>query len=87
MKLTMIIRIAALAFVAAMGFTSTAQAAVSAVFSAGASCGGATNAQFSPGGAPVQVSLCMTTTSPSTTCGHTIVLQAAAGENGRFIVT
>ena len=87
MKLTMIIRIAALAFVAAMGFTSTAQAAVSAVFSAGASCGGATSAQFSPGGAPVQVSLCMTTTAPSTTCGHTIVLQAAAGENGRFIVT
>ncbi len=87
MKLTKIIRIAALAFVAAMGFTSTAQAAVTAVFSVGASCGGATSALFSPGGAPVQVSLCMTTTSPSTTCGHTIVLQAAAGENGRFIVT
>ncbi len=87
MKLTKIIRIAALAFVAAIGFASTAQAAVNAVFSAGATCGGATNAQFSPGGAPVQVSLCMTTTAPSTSCGHTIVLQAAAGENGRFVVT
>lgn len=78
---------AAVGLVAAMGFTSMAQAAVTATFSAGATCGGATSALFSPGGAPVQVSLCMTTTSPSTTCGHTIVLQAAAGEDGKFVVT
>ena len=33
----------------------------------------------------MQVSLCMTTTTTAT-CGHTIVLQAAAGESGRFFV-
>ena len=88
MNLTKIFQIAAVSLVAALGFASPAQAGVTATFSAGATCGGATSASFSPGGALVQVSLCMTTTSPTTTCGHTIVLQAAsAAENGRFVIT
>ena len=87
MNLTKIFQIAAVSLVAVLGFASPAQAAVTATFSAGASCGGATSASFSTGGAPVQVSLCMTTTAPTTTCGHTIVLQSAAGEGGRFVVT
>ena len=88
MNLTKIFQIAAASAVAALGIASPAHAAVTATFSAGPACGGATSASFSPGGAPVQVSLCMTTTAPTTTCGHTIVLQAAsAGESGRFVIT
>ena len=88
MNLTKIFRIAAVLFAAAMGFASPAHAAVTATFSAGATCGNATSASYSTGGPAVQVSLCMTTTAPTTTCGHTIVLQSAsAGESGRFVVT
>lgn len=88
MNLTKIIRIAAVFFTAALGFASPSQAAVTAFFSAGPTCGGASSASFSTGGPAVQVSLCMTTTAPTATCGHTIVLQAAAaGESGRFVVT
>lgn len=61
-------------------------AAVSVFFSAGSSCGGSSSASFTPGGAPVQVSLCMTTTAPTATCGHTVVLQSAMGESGKFTV-
>ena len=78
--------LAAIAF-ATLGFSSTSQAAVNAFFSAGSTCTGATSALFSPAGPTVQVSLCMTTTSPTATCGHTIVLQSAVGESGRFLVT
>jgi hypothetical protein len=77
--------LAAIAF-AAIGFAVPSHAAVTAAFSAGATCGNATSANFSPGGAPVQVSLCMTTTTEAS-CGHTIVLQSAVGEAGKFVVT
>src|SRR5207344_3562858 len=52
----------------------------------GATCAGASSANFSTSGPTVQVSVCMTTTAPTATCGHTIVLQSAAGESGRFVV-
>lgn len=88
MNLTKIFRIAALCFAAAIGFSPPAHAAVTAViFSAGATCAGPASASFSPGGQAVQVSLCMTTTAPTATCGHTIVLQSAVGESGRFFAT
>ena len=88
MNLTKIFRIAAICLAAAAGFLPPAQAAVTSVFfSAGAGCSGASSASFSPGGAPVQVSLCMTTTAPTATCGHTIVLQSAVNESGRFFAT
>lgn len=90
MKLTKIIRIAAVGLVAAMGFTSMAQAAVDSVyFSAAANCVtpvGAATMTFSPGGPAKQVHLCMTT-SAIKTCGFTAVLQSAALEGGRFQLT
>jgi hypothetical protein len=78
--------LAALA-VTILGFSSPAHAAVNVFFSAGSTCTGAPNASFTPGGAAVQVTLCMTTTAPTATCGHTVLLQAAsAAESGRFTV-
>ncbi len=61
-------------------------AAVSVFFSAGNGCGGSSSASFTPGGSPVQVTLCMTTTAPTATCGHTVLLQSAVGESGKFSV-
>ena len=86
MNLTKIFRISVVMFAAALGYASPGHAAVSAFFSVGANCAGVNNASFSTGGPAVQVSLCMTTTSPSATCGHTIVLESAAMESGRFVV-
>lgn len=86
MNLTKFLRIAAAVSLVTMGFASPSHAAATAFFSAGNGCTGASSASFSPGGANVQVSLCMTTTAPTTTCGHTVVLQSAAGEGGRFVV-
>ena len=67
-----------------------ASASITAFFSAGATCGGSNNAIFTPGGAPVIVSLCVTTTAAGTEqlCGHTTYLSSAAvSEDGRFNVT
>ncbi|HEX4858464.1 MAG TPA: hypothetical protein VFV17_05555 [Usitatibacteraceae bacterium] len=69
-----------------VGLASPGYAAVNVFFSAGNGCSGAANALYSPGGSPVQVSLCMTTTAPTATCGHTVVLQSAVGEGGKFTV-
>lgn len=87
MNLTKIFRTVSVFLVASLGLAFQSHAAVTATFSAGPTCGGAPTAKFSPGGPPVQVSLCMTTTAPTETCGHTIVLQSAPGESGRFVVT
>ena len=87
MNLTKIFRISVVVIAAALGYASPGHAAVSAFFNAGANCAASVNnASFSTGGPPVQVSLCMTTTSPSATCGHTIILESAAMESGRFVV-
>ena len=71
----------------ALNSMSEANAAVTAFFSAGSSCGGAASAAFSTGGAAVTVSLCVTTTTEPL-CANSLFLQSAnAGENGRFNVT
>ncbi len=90
MNLTKILRLASAITLTALGFAAPAQAAPTAFWSSTANClTPTTNASFSPGGANVQMSLCMTTTTASdNTCGHTIVLQAASiAESGRFVVT
>ena len=78
--------LAAIAF-ATLGFAFPAQAAITTFFSTTANCLGTATAPFATSGAAVQVSLCATTTAPTATCGHTIVLQSAAAESGRFNVT
>ena len=73
----------------AFGINPKADAKVTAFLSAGATCDGASSANFAPGGAAVKVSLCIT--SAQALCGHTTELQAAqTGEsvtalNGRDI--
>jgi hypothetical protein len=86
MSLMKTLRVFVLAGVSLLAMIPSGHAAVTTFFSAGNGCTGANNALFSPGGGNVQVSLCMTTTQTSTTCGHTIVLQSAAAESGRFTV-
>ena len=86
MNLTKIFRISVVVIAAALGYASPGHAAVSAFFSSTPNCASGNNVSFSTGGPAVQVSLCMTTTSPSATCGHTIVLESAAMESGRFVV-
>ena len=71
-------------FAAALGYASPSHAAVSVFFSSTPDCLGTAAANFSSGGPTVPMSLCMTTTTPTKTCGHTIILQAAVGEGGRF---
>lgn len=84
MKLSKTINLFAALAVVTMGLTMKADAAVTAFFSAGATCGGAATAAFSPSGPNVQVSLCVTTTTESL-CSNSLFLVAAnAGENGRF---
>ena len=79
--------LAAVAF-ATLGFALPAEAAISTFFSTTSNCLGATSAGFATSGPTVQVSLCATTTAPTATCGHSIVLQSAsAGESGAFKVT
>ena len=89
MNLTKIFQIAAVSLVAALGFASPANAAITSVyFSAGATCTPATNsALFTQGGGGVQVSLCMTTTASTNTCGFTAILQSAAVPGGEFSLT
>ena len=88
MNLTKIFRTLSVSLVVGLGWASPSQAAVSVFFSSGATCTNQTsNVQFTPGGAPVQVSLCMSTDTEST-CGHTVVLQTdAPANNGKFVVT
>lgn len=70
--------------VAAMLTPVTAQAAVSAYLSAGSTCSGAGSTTYVPGGANVQISICLTTTIEYA-CGSTVRLQSAnASENDRF---
>ena len=80
--------LAAIAF-ATLGFVFPAEAAIATFFSTTSNCLGATSASFATSGPTVQVSLCATTTAPAPAamCGHTILLQSAAGESGRFTVT
>ena len=55
-----------------------AAATVTYSWSAGVSCGNAPVANFSPGGAPFQASLCASTTAPSEAgCGFSAVLVSA----------
>jgi hypothetical protein len=69
-----------------MSVTLPAHAAVTAFFSAGASCGGANSASYQSG-ATTQVSLCVTTTTESM-CGYSVQLQAAnVAQSGQFQVT
>lgn len=59
---------------------------VTAFFSAGGTCDGASSAEFKDGGPAVKVSLCVTSSDPL--CGHTNKLQSAnTRENGRFHIT
>jgi Divergent InlB B-repeat domain len=67
-----------------------AQPSISSFFVVGNTCTGPTSTTFTPGGAPIQVTWCVTTTSNATDqlCGHSVRLRAAnAGENGRFRIT
>ncbi|MCY7387530.1 MAG: hypothetical protein LH481_05600, partial [Burkholderiales bacterium] len=77
------------ALFAATLLASPADAAVTLSWSTGATCGNAPVASFSPGGAPIQVSLCVSTTlATERGCGFSAVLLAAtAGESGAFRVT
>ena len=71
---------------ALMSATVPAHAAVTAFFSAGATCGGPASASYRAG-ATTQVSLCVTTTTEST-CGYSIQVQAASvAETGLFRIT
>jgi hypothetical protein len=75
------------AFAIAMaGVATPSTAAVSAFLSAGTTCGRAASSNFVTSGAPVKVSLCVTTTTEPV-CGATLQLRSAnAGEDGRFFV-
>ena len=86
MNLSRMSRLLPVLALALAGWTMPSSAAVNVFFSAGSGCGGSSSASYTPGGAPVQVSLCMTTTAPTATCGHTVVLQSATGESGKFTV-
>ena len=76
-------------FAAALGYASPSHAQVSSIFfTTQANCAqvaGSNATAFTPGGTPVTVSLCMTTS--AATCGHSIILQSAVGESGNFVVT
>lgn len=85
MNLLKICRTVVAISLATLGLTSQSHAQVTAFFSAGSTCSGATSATFAAGGPTVQVSLCANAT--SNLCGHTILLQSAANESGNFIVT
>ena len=71
-----------------LAFTSIpipAMSGVSAFLSAGPDCTGPATANFTPGGASVQVSLCVTTTTEQI-CNVSYRFLAASGESGRFNV-
>ncbi len=54
-------------------------------FSAGSSCGGATSANFTPGGPAITVSVCAS--APNPTCGATIQLQSTLAQSDTFRLT
>src|SRR5678816_1432646 len=65
----------------------SASGVVTAAFSLGSSCGGATTSPYTPGGAPVTVSLCASTTTEQV-CNSTLQpIAATAGESGPFNIT
>lgn len=65
----------------------SASATVTAAFSAGSTCGGATSAAFVPAGAGITVTLCASTTTEQV-CNSTLQpIAASAGESGRFQIT
>ena len=74
---------------ATLGISFQAAATVTYSWSAGANCGNAPVANFSPGGAPFQASLCASTTAPSEAgCGFSaVLLSATPAESGAFSVT
>jgi hypothetical protein len=75
-----------LALAAGLGYGVPGHAAVSAFFSAGTNCAGPSSANFVTLGAPVTVSLCVTTTTEPM-CGATLQLRSASAlEDGRFFV-
>ena len=76
----------AAAFMVSLGFSLPAQAAITTFFSSTPDCLGTSAVGFATSGPTVQVSLCATTTSPTKVCGHTVLLQSAAGQGGRFNV-
>ena len=77
---------AAIAF-ATLGFAFPAEASIAVFFSSTNDCLGANAASFSPGGAVVPMSLCVTA-NPERTCGVTYNLQSAsAGQNNAFLIT
>lgn len=64
-----------------------AEAAVTAFFSAGDDCKGKPEARFKPGGPPVRISLCMSTTTEQV-CGHSLRLETEnAASSGKFELT
>jgi len=86
MNLTKTLYAIAAIVISSLGFAFQAQATITPFFSAGATCGGAASTGFSPGGAAVTVSLCVSTTTERG-CGHSLQIQSAnAGENGAFSV-
>lgn len=67
-----------------------AEATITSFFVVGNTCTGPTSTTFTPGGAPIQVTWCVTTTDNATEqlCGHGIRLRAAnSAENNRFRIT
>ncbi len=87
MNLTKTLHAIAAIAVMSLGLASQANAAVTAFFSAGSTCGGANSTGFSPGGSTVTVSLCASTTTERG-CGHSLILtSASAAENNAFSVT
>ena len=81
-----ILRAFAFTIVAALGFATPSEAAVTAFFSSGATCTGATSGAYTVGGGTFQVSLCANS-APEKLCGDTTFLQSALGESGRFNIT
>ena len=87
MNLKKTMYVIAIAAQMAIGCATQAEAAVTAFFRAGTTCAGAVGASFSTSGSPVQISLCVTTTTEPL-CANSLFLQSAnAGENGRFNLT
>ena len=80
------LRTAAIVASAMVWQAGPANATVTAAFSAGSACGGATSAQFAPGGAAITVALCVSTTTEQL-CNSTIQPIAGAGQSGLFQIT
>jgi len=75
--------IAALVACAGAMLAATSSNAQSLTIVAGSTCAGATSATYTPGGAPITISVCAS--APVATCGATLQFASAnAGENDRF---